>query len=719
MLCNVTFHRHGKHGFSLVWLGFGLKGRNLSDLILKFMNRWLLSLLLLTLVIMDRHVAAQVEVDVGNRVMGSFDPGTAFGAGLDGHGEGDSAKMLSPESVPRMLDAGLGPVSVRLRTELAVEAWHWNPLGRWSDPGHSQGYWISDATPDPAHPIMTSYGYRLPRRGDTLDEANDDGYSRLVDGDRSSFWKSNPYLSHAYTGEPDGRHPQWVVLDFGKPVPINALSILWGEPYATRFRVEYATRGRVYFGGHPWNFLSPVWHAFPRGSVHGGKGGEQLLKFGRTIHSRYLRIWMTEGSGAAPAGSKDPRDAMGFAIREVMAGEVGQFDFDDHVIHSPDKNQTLCYVSSTDPWHRACDRDSRTEQPGIDRIARCGITRGLPMMLAIPVLYDTPANGAALATYASRNRIPISRLELGEEPDGQRVDPSDFGALYAQTARLIRKADPKAVMGGPSFVTLDVDRSDNQTYRFDKRWWIRDFRKELDRQGAGDAFRFLSFEWYPFDDAEESESRQLPRSRSMLARTLRRYGSLGLPLVIGEYNYSVFPCRQEVDLAGGLLNAEIAAQFLCGGGAAAYYYGYEPNKLENTCGSWGNQLLLLNREGALKPVAAFHTLRLLTREWMDPRGGSHGVLPVSLHGEVGLLEAWALCRPDHSRSLLLINKADHPQSVMVHGMKASVVSMYGSRQYRWMEDRRNGHPLKNLPPDSSACNGGFVTLPAFTLAVLR
>lgn len=52
----------------------------------------------------------------------------------------------------------------------------------------------------------------------------------------------------------------------------------------------------------------------------------------------------------------------------------------------------------------------------------------------------------------------------------------------------------------------------------------------------------------------------------MLRRTLRRYGSLGLPLVIGEYNYSVFPCRQEVDLSGGLLNAEIAAQFLCGEG---------------------------------------------------------------------------------------------------------------------------------------------------------
>ena len=658
---------------------------------------------------------AEVHIEVGNRVIRSFDPSEAFGAGLDGHGEGDAATMLSPGSVRKMLEAGLGPVSVRLRTELAVEAWHWNPRGRWSDPGNLQGYWTSDATPDPARPILTSYGYKLPRRGDTLDEANDDGYSCLVDGDRLSFWKSNPYLSHAYTGESDVCHPQWVVLDFGKPVPINALNILWGEPYAKSFRVEYANSGRVYFGGCPRN----VWHGLTKGSVQGGKGGNQFLNLGKTVCARYLRIWMTESSGTAPSGSKDPRDGMGFAIREIMAGEAGQFDFDDHVIHSPDKKQTLCYVSSTDPWHRACDRDPKTEQPGIGRIARCGITRGLPLMLAIPVLYDTPENGAALAAYASSSGIPVSRLELGEEPDGQRIDPHDFGALYAQTARLIRNADPKAVMGGPSFVTLDTDGSDDQTYRFDKRWWIRDFRGELARHGEGGSFRFLSFEWYPFDDVQESESLQLPRSRAMLAKTLRRYGSFGLPLVIGEYNFSVFPCRQEVDLAGGLLNAEIAAQFLCGGGAAAYYYGYEPNKLENTCGSWGNQLMLLSKEASLTPVATFHSLRLLTREWMDPRGGSHGVLPVALRGDRNLTEAWALLRPDGTRSLLLINRGNHPVTIILHGMRATMVRTYGSGQYRWLADGPKGCPVRNAPPVTSPCLGDSVTIPAFALAVLR
>ena len=663
----------------------------------------------------------EVRIDVGNRVIRSFDPLQVLGAGLDGHWEGDTGMMLSPESVKAMLSAGLGPVSVRLRTELAVDAWHWNPRGRWSDPSHTQGYWISNAKPDPSHPIDVSYGYKLPRRGDTLDEANDDGYSRLVDGDPKTFWKSNPYLTHSYTGEPDSRHPQWVVLDFGKPVPINAVNILWGEPYARRFRIEYATSGRVYFGGHPFR----VWHTFPRGVVEKGVGGEQYLKFSKTVHACYLRLWITEGSGTAPAGSSDPRDAMGCAIREIMAGEVGTFDFDDHVVHRPGKNQTLCYVSSTDPWHRESDRDPKVEQPGIDRIFQSGITRGLPVMFPVPVLYDIPENAAALVEYARKSHCPVGRWELGEEPDGQRIAPGDFGALYAQSARAIRAKAPDAVMGGPSFVTTDVQPIDD-TYRFDKRWWIRDLRSELKRRGQLGDLSFISFEWYPFDDVDGQESKQLPKASGMLKRAMARLRPFGLPLVIGEFNYSVFPCRQEVDLAGALLNAETAAQFLCGGGDAAYYYGFEPNKLDGSSGSWGNQLMLLRRSGDPIPVATFHAMRLLSREWIDARGGSHAVLPVSIKGDRNLLQAFAFRRPDGSHSLLVINK-DPKKPVRLSGSflrkedKGSMtLTTYSPAEYAWHPDGTNGHPSRNLPPSSRSIPAGQpVEIPPWSITVLR
>src|SRR5438128_3445048 len=166
-----------------------------------------------------------------------FIPSHAFGAGVDGHAEGETDRQLSPANIASMLSVGFKPLTYRLRTELAGEAWHWNPNGSWSDPAHRQGYWTS--TSELGDPIHVCYGYRLPRRGNTIDQANDDDYSRLDDGDRQSFWKSNPYLDRAFTVESNAFHPQWVVIEFGQPEPVNAIRLAWAEPFATRYQIQY------------------------------------------------------------------------------------------------------------------------------------------------------------------------------------------------------------------------------------------------------------------------------------------------------------------------------------------------------------------------------------------------------------------------------------------------------------------------------------------------
>ena len=639
-------------------------------------------------------------------------------------------KMFTPQNIKQMLGAGLGPVSVRLRTELAVEAWHWNPKGRWSDPKHHQGYWTSETNSET--PIMLSYGYKLPRRGNTLDEANDDGYSRLDDGDPDSFWKSNPYLAPPFTGEPVSSHPQWVVLDFGKSVPVNMLHISWGDPYARKFLVEYASKGRVYFGGHPRN----VWRRFPLGKITRGRGGEEALRLSdHPVKIQYLRLWMTEGSGTAPAESHDIRDHLGYAIREISTGVLDEKGiFHDEVSHAPNHAQTVAYVSSTDPWHRASDRDPEVEQPGIDLLARCGITRGIPIMLAFPVFYDTPENAASLAAYAQRKGIPVGRYELGEEPDGQRVAPEDFGALYAQAARAIRKVAPNGTLGGPSFVTVDVDPPDD-TYRFDHRWWISDFRRELARQGQAQNYQFLSFEWYPFDDVEGKETQQVPLGAGMLDRAIARLRPLGLPLVIGEGNYSVFSCQQEVDFGGALLNAEMAAQFLTSGGSVMYYYSYEPNKLEESSGSWGNQMMLLQgKEGAPAiPLASFRALHLLTQEWMDPRGGVHEAFTVKTNlpkQEQKFLSIFALKRPRSTGgnwslgnwSLLVINK-DAGHAVRLTGLPFSGplrLTTYSGKEYQWDADGEHGNPVRNLPPEVRVTSENQpIIIPPWSISVLQ
>jgi len=132
-------------------------------------------------------------------------------------------------------------LTYRLRTELAIDAWHWNPQGSWSDGGRRQGYWVSDA--DAAQPIRASYGYRLPRRGNTIDQANNEGYSRLDDGDPGKLWKSNPYLDRHFTHEDNSLHPQWIVIEFNEEKRINAVQLLWDNPRQPA--IIFSTRGSM------------------------------------------------------------------------------------------------------------------------------------------------------------------------------------------------------------------------------------------------------------------------------------------------------------------------------------------------------------------------------------------------------------------------------------------------------------------------------------------
>ena len=67
------------------------------------------------------------------------------------------------------------------------------------------------------------------------------GYGRLTDGDPATFWKSNPYLTKAFTGEDDALHPQWIVVDLLAPLQINALRIDWCEPSARVYEVQHWT----------------------------------------------------------------------------------------------------------------------------------------------------------------------------------------------------------------------------------------------------------------------------------------------------------------------------------------------------------------------------------------------------------------------------------------------------------------------------------------------
>ena len=450
------------------------------------------------------------------------------------------AQMFTDKNITEMLSAGLGPLTYRLRTELGSEVWHWNPHGTWSDPLHNCGYWTSDNSL--GEPINVSYGYRLPRRGNTIDQANDDGYSRIADGDPNSFWKSNPYLDSHFTGEPDDAHPQWVVIDLGASKLVNAIRIHWGTPYATRYRVEYNWPGDDPMHLHPDD--DDHWQPFANGKINDAHGGSELVRLTERPRAvQFVRILMSRSSHSSEQSSDDIRDSLGFAIREIDLGKLGKDGrFHDHVRHAPDRHrQTIVYASSTDPWHRAEDLDPSTEQPGLDFVLRSKLTNNLPVLVAVGVLYDTPENAAAEIQYLLRRNYSLEGIELGEEPDGQWISPEDYAALYAGVTRRLAELKSPLKVGGPSLQNFEdelltwADISGNRS-------WMNRFLAYI--RGAKVRVGFFSFEFYPFDNICADAAPlllEIPERLGAMMASLRRDGvPADIPWFMTEYRLFCF-----------------------------------------------------------------------------------------------------------------------------------------------------------------------------------
>jgi hypothetical protein len=674
-------------------------------------------------------VSATVTTD---RSVNKCVPKRILGGGIDGHERGECTRMLSKQNIIQMLSAGLGPLTYRLRTELGGEVWHWNPRGIWSDEVHHCGYWTSSSSINA--PITISYGYRLPRRGNTIDQANNDEYSRVSDGDENSFWKSNPYLDPYFTHEDAEAHPQWIVIDLGTRKQLNSIRIQWGAPYARQFQVQY------WSGNDPMHLhidQKDEWRTFPQGVVSECSGGDLTVRLtNTTIPAQFVRVLMTHGSGTTTQPSIDIRDRLGFAVREISLGNLDATGhFEDYVIHNPAHHQTIIYVSSTDPWHRAEDIDYRTEQPGLDFILQNKLTNHLPVLVPVGVLYDTPENAVAEIEYLLARKYSLEGVELGEEPDGQWASPEDYAALYVATAKRLRSLSSKLRIGGPSLQNFDAhlltwpDQSGNRS-------WMNRFLRFV--RANHSPFDFFSFEYYPFDNVCADAAPQLLEVSQRLQKMLSSLHDDGVPLKIPwlmtEFGYSVFAGRHEVDIEGALFHADTVGTFLTAGGSKAYLYGYEPDTLtdELKC-SWGNLMMLqMPRTGEkLNRLSTYYSAGLITRNWMQPANAIHEIYPVTIDPTGAPVTAYATHRPDKQWALLVINKDPHRSAQLAVRFRSSngttserfigevAITEFSREQYRWQDDGGNGRPALSKPPTQIQRPASeYYQLPPYSVSVV-
>src|SRR5580658_6559752 len=656
------------------------------------------------------NAAAQiVTIDVSHSV-NHFVPRETLGAGVDRIPALAIDKDLLPGSLQMTLSSGWQPVSFRQNTELAVEAWHWNPEGKWSDGSDSsnpdgKGYFTGADIP--TENLRYSYGYGLPRRGFTRNDGTDNsGFSRLTDGDLSTFWKSNPYLTERFTGESDALHPQWIVLDMAQSQPVDSIRIAWGEPYATRYVVQYWT------GDDPIRLPTRgVWQTFPQGSVSAGRGQAETVRLVTTpIAVRFVRVWMTASSNTCDGdGTSDIRNCVGYAIRELYLGTTtGTTDnggeFHDSLRHTPDQEQTTTYCSSVDPWHQASDLGSTKQaQVGFDLFFTSGVTRGLPAMVPVAMLYDTPDNAAAEIAYLKARGYPISFVEMGEEADGQYMLPEDYAALYLQWATAIHHVDPALKLGGPSFqgVNKDIEVWPDANGKVS---WTERFLDYLKQHGRMKDLAFFSFEHYPYDPCRIPWS-SLYDEPELMRHIIQVWHEDGvpatLPMFVTEGNLSSGASETYQDIFAGIWLADYIGSFLNSGGNAVYFFHYLPLQMEPGCnsspGTFGMFTIDANYQ-IQQPLAQFFVAQLINLEWAQPGGGDHQVFAAKSESGDGaghdLVTAYAVKRPDGKWAVMAVNR-DQQNAHRVRiafagpGDKESnfagpvEVSTFGSAQYQW------------------------------------
>ena len=681
-----------------------------------------------------------ITIDI-SRPLNTVTPADALGAALDGMGKGEVDQVLTPYNIARMREAGLQRVSYRTRPELGIEAWHWSEEGTWSDPVHRQGYWTG--AEDPRADAKVTWGYRLPRRGDTVDNANNQGYSRLDDGDAATFWKSNPYLDRRFTGLAASR-PEWIVLSFPRLTRFDAARILWGAPFARHFLVQYWDGDDDFAEGKQTVDHPGRWATFPRGDVTiAAEPDTRVLQLAdRPVASHFIRILMLQSSETGPPGSTDIRDRVGYAVREVGVGRiVDNGGFVDAVRHGRTRfTQTFAQVSSTDPWHRAVDRDPDTEQPGLGFAVASGLSGGRPMMVPVGVWHDTPEDAAAEVRYIKRRGWPVTQIELGEEPDGQFIRPEDYADLYLETARAIRAVDPKLQLGGPSLQgPLTGPWPDPEA----GAGWARRFVAELKARGALGELQFFSFEDYAFEDVCAPLGPLLREGTRKLGRSLARLAAdgvpTGIPWVISEYGFSPFSNRAMSQAPSALLAADIVGRFLSLGGSAAYMFGYPPDTPANQkfrCAGYGNMMLWEadDDDRARWPMPTFFAERMMADDWGAPGGAPHRLYAASatLNDPQGRpdVTAYPLLAPDGRWSVMLVNRdAANAHAALIDfrsadGRRAAfagplTVVQYSPAQYVWLDRGEASRPARDLPPVRYALPAGRpLVLPAMSLTVV-
>jgi hypothetical protein len=388
--------------------------------------------------------------------------------------------------------------------------------------------------------------------------------------------------------------------------------------------------------------------------------------------------------------------------------------------------------------------NSGEAQVGFDLFYRSGITRGLPAMISVPILYDTPENAVAEITYIKKRGYPISFVELGEEPDGQYISPEDYGALFIQWAAALHRLDPTLRLGGPA---LEGTNEDVVTWAngAGEVSWLKRFLAFLRAHDRIGELSFFSFEHYPFHNCSDDWS-DLYKEPTLLRNILLTWRNDGLPAgvprFITEANITAGANESSVDIFAALWWCDFVGSFLTEGGGGVYYFHDLPEPISLGCGGSSpgtyGMFMVDAKQRIVQRTAQFFSSYLINREWIQPGHHAHIVFPVrsDVTDPAGntVVTGYALLRPDKRWSLMLINKDQHNvHDIRVlfrnesnnndcHYLGILQEAQFGEAQYRWRSSIDGGAARPDGPVKHSTerrFGDGMFSLPKASITIVK
>ena len=518
--------------------------------------------------------------------------------------------------------------------------YHWNGTGSFD----SNGYWVPNGT-------SWSYGFvgNETWRGTTSSYGTP---SHVTDGSAATTWKSNV--------DTDFPNHQWVQLDLSSTATANALTIVWGTPFAATFQVQAWP-----FTGWPpplqSGYSETNWNTV---GTYSGTGGTQGVTFPGTT-AQYWRILMTASSAGVSGAYAVAEATLYNGATQVTANNAASTVQTQAEVSTTDPASTLLYT--TNP-------PGSTDFESFMTYIHSFTPQAIPM-ITVNVGTGTASEAASWVYYANVTRgYGIKYWQIGNETEGNwetggPLNAQDFVRRYIKYYNAMKAVDPSIIITGPvSGSFLDTSNL------YDGKSYVEDFIEILASEGAIADLNAIDYHWYPnYGTASQpySYSSALASTATLDAYPAQLNGWLtgagvanptNVPVLMSEFNSDPSDLNFQLQLADGLFVADALGHFVKDFGNRGFTNLWDTlNGGSGTVTATGGDLGYLNirNDGyQYQPRATYWAMQMVTSDWA--KGGdtaSHQLISTTVqNAPASLLTAYSDYRPDGVFSLIVVNK---------------------------------------------------------------